>query len=57
VISLCRVNDSAMKDLLICYIIKPPNLGKEELQLPSCVSRFLVEEMFVNRWVPDKERD
>lgn len=57
VISLCRVNDSAMKDLLICYIIKPPNLGKEELQSPSCVSRFLVEEMFVNRWVPDKERD
>ena len=57
VISLCRVNESAVKDLLICYVIKPSNWSKEELQSPSCVSKFSVEEMFVNRWVPDRERD
>ena len=55
-ISLCRVNESAGKDLLICYITKPSVMTKEELQLPSCVSKFLVQEVFVNRWIPDRER-
>ena len=56
VISLCRVNESARKDLLICYITRPSDMTEEELQLPSCVSKFLVQEVFVNRWIPDRER-
>ena len=56
VISLCRVNESAGKDLLICYITKPSDMTEEELLLPSCVSKFLVQEVFANRWIPDRER-
>ena len=56
VISLCRVNESAGKDLLICYVTKPSDMTEEELQLPSCVSKFLVQEVFVNRWIPDRGR-
>lgn len=56
VISLCRVNESARKDLLICYITKPSDMTEDDLQLPSCVSKLLVQEVFVNRWIPDRER-
>lgn len=56
VISLCRVNESARKDLLICYITKPSGMTEDDLQLPSCVSKLLVQEVFVNRWIPDRER-
>ena len=52
-ISLCRVNESAVKDLMVSYVIKPENFSEGNL---DCLSEFEVREVFVSRWVPDRER-
>ena len=56
VIALDRVNEAAGKELIVCYVVKPPSLSEEELRLPTCVARLQVKELFIKRWVPERER-
>ena len=56
VIALDRVNEAAGKELIVCYVMKPPSFSQDELKLPSCVASLEVREMFVKRWVPERER-
>lgn len=56
VIALDRVNEAAGKVLIVCYVVKPPSLSQEELRLPTCVTRLEVKELFIKRWVPERER-
>ena len=55
-IALDRVNEAAGKELIVCYVVKPPSLSREELRLPTCVARLQVKELFIKRWVPERER-
>ena len=55
-IALDRVNEAAGKELIVCYVVKPPSLSQEELKLPTCVASLQVREVFVKQWVPEKER-
>ena len=56
VIALCRVNESAVKDVLVCFVTKPANIQTEDLKTPSCVSEFTIQEVLVSRWIPDREQ-
>ena len=55
-ISLCRVNESAVKDLILSYIIKPENFSERDLKTLERLSEFQVQEVIVSRWVPERER-
>ena len=60
VIALNRLNESVGKELIICYVVRPQNLTYAEeggLKLKTCVEKHSVREVFVRRWVPDKERN
>ena len=56
VIALDRVNEAAGKELIVCYVVKPPSLSQDQLKLPTCLASLQVCEVFVKRWVPEKER-
>ena len=56
VIALDRVNEAAGKELIVCYVVKPPSLSQDQLKLPTCLASLQVREVFVKRWVPEKER-
>ena len=56
VIALDRVNEAAGKELIVCYVVKPPSLSQDQLTLPTCLASLQVREVFVKRWVPEKER-
>ena len=56
VISLNRVNEAAGKELIICYVVKPPSLSQGQFKLSTCLASLQVYEVFVKRWVPEKER-
>ncbi|XP_048590000.1 tRNA-splicing endonuclease subunit Sen2 isoform X2 [Nematostella vectensis] len=58
--SLCglsRVNEHAAKEVMICYVIKPSEIMKEDLILPSCIPRFKVQEVVMRRWIPERARE
>ena len=57
VIALDRVNEAAGKEMIVCFVVKPPSLSQRDMKLPSCVASLEVREVFVKRWVPEKERD
>ena len=56
VIALDRVNSAAGKELIVCYVVKPPFLSQDQLKLPTCLGSLQVREVVVKRWVPEKER-
>ena len=56
VIALDRVNEAAGKELVVCYVVKPPSLSQEDLKLPTCIASLQVRELFIKRWVPERER-
>lgn len=56
IITLDRVNEAARKELIVCYVVKPPSLSQDQLKLPTCPGSLQVFEVFVKRWVPEKER-
>lgn len=58
VIAVDRVNEAAGKELIVCFVVKPQSLLHEEvIKSPSCVARLQIKEVFVKRWVPEKERE
>lgn len=56
VIALNRVNEAAGKELIVCYVVKPPSLSQDQFKLSTCLTSLQVREVFVKRWVPEKER-
>jgi tRNA-splicing endonuclease subunit Sen2 len=56
VIALNRVNEAAGKELIVCYVVKPPSLSPDQFKLSTCLASLQVCEVFVKRWVPEKER-
>ena len=56
VIALDRVNEAAGKELIVCYVVKPPSLSEVQLKLSTCIASLEIREVFVKRWVPEKER-
>lgn len=50
---LNRTTMNVSKELLICYLIKPP--GKD-MNTPECIKSFKVQEVLVNRWISSRER-
>ena len=57
VIALDRVNKAAGKEMIVCFVVKPPSLSQQDMKLPGCVDSLQVREVFVKRWVPEKERE
>ena len=55
-ISLCRVNESAVKDLILSYVVKPENFSESNLKTLERLPEFEIQEVIVSRWVPERER-
>lgn len=49
---LVRVNANAMKTVLICYVVIPP---ETDLSTPECVRSFKIQETLVRRWALAEE--
>lgn len=56
VIAMNRVNEAAGKELIVCYVVKPPSLSQDQFKLSTCLASLQIYEVFVKRWVPEKER-
>ena len=58
VVSLCRVNEAACKDLIVCQVLQKADssLTEEGLDDPSCLEHLAVHDTVVQRWNPDRER-
>ncbi|XP_028284844.1 tRNA-splicing endonuclease subunit Sen2 [Parambassis ranga] len=54
--ALSRITANVSKELMLCYIIYPPDLSEAELDSPVCLSRLEVQEVIVSRWVSSRER-
>ncbi|XP_051932071.1 tRNA-splicing endonuclease subunit Sen2 [Hippocampus zosterae] len=54
--ALSRITANVSKELLLCYVIHPPDLSEAELGSPACLSRLKVQDVMVSRWVSSKER-
>lgn len=52
-----RVNEQAAKEVMICYVIKPLDMTKEEMSSPKCISRFKLQEVVLRRWIPERARE
>ncbi|NWU94436.1 SEN2 endonuclease, partial [Upupa epops] len=53
---LNRMTVNASKELMLCYLIKPPDMTEEEMSTPECMRRIKVQELIVSRWVSSRER-
>ncbi|XP_073430361.1 tRNA-splicing endonuclease subunit Sen2 isoform X3 [Dendrobates tinctorius] len=53
---LNRTTMNVSKELLICYLMKPPGVTEEDLSSPECIKGFRVQEVVVNRWISSRER-
>ncbi|KAM4022099.1 LOW QUALITY PROTEIN: tRNA-splicing endonuclease subunit Sen2 [Anomaloglossus baeobatrachus] len=53
---LNRTTMNVSKELLICYLIKPPGVSEKEMSSPEGMRRFSVQEVIVNRWISSRER-
>ncbi|XP_033727406.1 LOW QUALITY PROTEIN: tRNA-splicing endonuclease subunit Sen2-like [Pecten maximus] len=53
---LNRITEHVAKELMLCYVIKPKGLTMEEMKSPRCLSKFKVQQIAVNRWIPSQER-
>ena len=56
VIAMNRVNEAAGKELIVCYVVKPLSLSQDQFKVSTCLDSLQVYEVFVKRWVPEKER-
>lgn len=54
--ALFRVIHGAAKELLCAFIVHPDE-GSADLSSPSCLEKYSVEELLVDRWVPKEDRD
>lgn len=54
---LSRTTEQVIKEPLLCYVVRPDDVGIDELKHPSVLSRFQVQEMLLRRWVSSQERE
>ena len=55
--ALMRINETASKEVMICYVIYDSQDELFNLNEPSCVGKFHVMESLIERWVPKENRD
>ncbi|XP_053545379.1 tRNA-splicing endonuclease subunit Sen2-like [Bombina bombina] len=53
---LNRTTVNVSKELLFCYLIKPPNFTEKDMTSPECVKEIKVQELIASRWVSSRER-
>ncbi|XP_069823189.1 tRNA-splicing endonuclease subunit Sen2 [Dendropsophus ebraccatus] len=53
---LNRTTMNVSKELLICYLIKPPGFTENDMNTPESIKRFSVQEVIVSRWISSRER-
>ncbi|XP_026885142.2 tRNA-splicing endonuclease subunit Sen2 isoform X1 [Electrophorus electricus] len=53
--ALSRVTCNVSKELMLCYIIMPPDM-RDEVFLPEFLKRVKVQELIVSRWISSRER-
>ena len=58
VIAHCRVCESTAKELIVCYVTVPcGSCDESDLFSPtSWLDRVVIQEVLVNRWLPEKDR-
>ncbi|XP_066526877.1 tRNA-splicing endonuclease subunit Sen2 [Hoplias malabaricus] len=54
--ALSRITGNVSKELMLCYIITPSDLKKEEVSSPEFLKRVRVQELIVSRWISSRER-
>lgn len=54
--ALSRVSGNVSKELMLCYLIKPSTMTKEDMETPECMKRIQVQEVILSRWVSSRER-
>lgn len=57
VIGLSRIVEHTVKETVLCYVVRPEEVGMDEMKLPSCISKFQVQEILLRRWVSSQERE
>ncbi|XP_053324586.1 tRNA-splicing endonuclease subunit Sen2 [Spea bombifrons] len=53
---LNRTTVNVSKELLFCYLIKPPAFTDRDLRTPECIKTFKVQELILSRWISSRER-
>ncbi|CAH2313189.1 tRNA-splicing endonuclease subunit Sen2 [Pelobates cultripes] len=53
---LNRTTVNVSKELLFCYLIKPPGFTEKDLLSPECIKKIKVQELILNRWIASRER-
>ncbi|XP_053233672.1 tRNA-splicing endonuclease subunit Sen2 isoform X3 [Podarcis raffonei] len=53
---LNRTTANVSKELMFCYLIRPPDMTAKEMLSPECLKRIKVQELILNRWVSSHER-
>ncbi|XP_023655551.1 tRNA-splicing endonuclease subunit Sen2 isoform X1 [Paramormyrops kingsleyae] len=54
--ALSRITGNVSKELMLCYVIRPSGLTREELSSPECIKRMKIQEIIISRWVSSRER-
>ncbi|XP_034368254.1 tRNA-splicing endonuclease subunit Sen2 isoform X1 [Arvicanthis niloticus] len=54
--ALSRVSGNVSKELMLCYLIKPSTMTKEDMETPECMKKIQVQEVILSRWVSSRER-
>jgi len=52
-----RVSGHAAKEVMVCYVIKPSDMTKEEMMSPNCIAKFKTQEVVLRRWIPERARE
>ncbi|KAM4722648.1 tRNA-splicing endonuclease subunit Sen2 [Rhinophrynus dorsalis] len=53
---LNRTTVNVSKELLFCYLIKPPHFTERDLKTPECIHKIQIQELIVSRWISSRER-
>eukprot|EP00794_Sanderia_malayensis_P011996 gene11996-13234_t len=51
-----RVAEHVVKEVLLCFVIKPDDFDDEELNSQKCLLKLTVQEILLRRWIPEKHR-
>ncbi|XP_055937359.1 tRNA-splicing endonuclease subunit Sen2-like [Argiope bruennichi] len=55
--ALNRVNNTAGKEIIFLYVIKPNDMPESIYSTPACVAEFKLEEVLYKRWVASENRE
>ncbi|KAG9260360.1 tRNA-splicing endonuclease subunit Sen2 isoform X1 [Astyanax mexicanus] len=54
--AISRITGNVSKELMLCYVIVPSDMNKEDLSSPEFLKRVKVQEVIVSRWISSRER-